>query len=104
MTIVSLRKPQVQARGEGYADSGTRAVGAEAGDPFGLADAIAAVIDAPVTIEERSTRVLAYSARQERGDEVRVATIMRRHVPDDVNAHFRRHGVFHTARLAPDAG
>ncbi|WP_328390471.1 helix-turn-helix domain-containing protein [Streptomyces sp. NBC_00400] len=98
--VVSLLRAVLDS--EGYADSGTRAVGAEAGDLFGLADAIAAVIDAPVTIEDRSSRVLAYSARQERGDEARVATIMGRHVPDDVNAHFRRHGVFH--RIAQDTG
>lgn len=98
--VVSLLRAVLDS--ESHADSGTRAVGAEAGDLFGLADAIAAVIDAPVTIEDRSSRVLAYSARQERGDEARVATIMGRHVPDDVNAHFRRHGVFH--RIAQDTG
>ncbi|MGI5255700.1 PucR family transcriptional regulator [Streptomyces angustmyceticus] len=98
--VVSLLRAVLDS--ESHADSGSRAVGAEAGDLFGLADAIAAVIDAPVTIEDRSSRVLAYSARQERGDEARVATIMGRHVPDDVNAHFRRHGVFH--RIAQDTG
>ncbi|MFE7329588.1 PucR family transcriptional regulator [Streptomyces sp. NPDC057565] len=67
---------------------------AEAADLFDLADAIANIIDAPVTIEDRSSRVLAYSTRQERDDEARVATIMGRHVPDEVNAHYRRHGVF----------
>ncbi|MEU8995487.1 helix-turn-helix domain-containing protein [Streptomyces caniferus] len=98
--VVSLLRAVLDS--EGHADSGTQAVGAEAGDLFGLADAIAAVIDAPVTIEDRGSRVLAYSARQERGDEARVATIMGRHVPDDVNAHFRRHGVFH--KIAQDTG
>ncbi|MBL1097392.1 PucR family transcriptional regulator [Streptomyces coffeae] len=73
---------------------------AEAGDLFGVADAIARIIDAPVTIEDRSSRVLAYSTRQERSDEARVATIMGRHAPEDVNEHFRRHGVFR--RIAQD--
>lgn len=90
--VVSLLRAVLDS--EGYADSGAGAACGEAGDLFGLADAIAAVIDAPVTIEDRSSRVLAYSARQERGDEARVATIMGRGVPDEVNAHFRRHGVF----------
>ncbi|MGW2006497.1 PucR family transcriptional regulator [Streptomyces nigrescens] len=98
--VVSLLRAVLDS--EGYVDSGSGTAGAEAGDLFGLADAIAAVIDAPVTIEDRSSRVLAYSARQERGDEARVATIMGRHVPDEVNAHFRRYGVFH--KIAQDTG
>jgi hypothetical protein len=62
-------------------------------DLFRLADA-AAVIDAPVTIEDANSRVLAYSARQDRTDPARVSTIMGRRVPDDVLARFRSRGVF----------
>ncbi|HEX3649553.1 MAG TPA: helix-turn-helix domain-containing protein [Pseudonocardiaceae bacterium] len=64
------------------------------GDLFRLADAVASVIDAPVTIEDASSRVLAYSARQDRTDPARVSTIMGRRVPDDVLARFRSRGVF----------
>lgn len=64
------------------------------GDLFRLADAAAAVVDAPVTIEDANSRVLAYSARQDRTDPARVATIMGRRVPDDVLARFRSRGVF----------
>ncbi|MBA8926419.1 hypothetical protein BC739_003618 [Kutzneria viridogrisea] len=64
------------------------------GDLFRLADAIAAVVDAPVTIEDANSRVLAYSARQDRTDPARVSTIMGRRVPDDVLARFRSRGVF----------
>jgi len=64
------------------------------GDLFRLADAAAAVIDAPVTIEDANSRVLAYSARQDRTDPARVSTIMGRRVPDDVLARFRSRGVF----------
>jgi hypothetical protein len=64
------------------------------GDLFRLADAAAAVVDAPVTIEDANSRVLAYSARQDRTDPARVSTIMGRRVPDDVLARFRSRGVF----------
>lgn len=64
------------------------------GDLFQLADAVAAVVDAPVTIEDPNSRVLAYSARQELTDPARVATIMGRRIPDDVLARFRSRGVF----------
>lgn len=64
------------------------------GDLFQLADAAAAVVDAPVTIEDANSRVLAYSARQDRTDPARISTIMGRRVPDDVLARFRSRGVF----------
>ena len=64
------------------------------GDLFRLADAAAAVVDAPVTIEDANSRVLAYSARQDRTDSARVSTIMGRRVPDEVLARFRSRGVF----------
>lgn len=64
------------------------------GDLFRLADAAAAVVDAPVTIEDANSRVLAYSARQDRTDSARISTIMGRRVPDDVLARFRSRGVF----------
>ena len=47
------------------------------------------MVDAPVTIEDANSRVLAYSARQELTDPARVATIMGRRMPDDVLARFR---------------
>ncbi len=63
-------------------------------DLFALADAVAAVVDAPVTIEDAHNRVLAYSARQDRTDPARLSTIIGRHVPDDVLYQFRAKGVF----------
>ncbi|APU17253.1 helix-turn-helix domain-containing protein [Actinoalloteichus fjordicus] len=68
--------------------------GAAAGDLFTLADVVAAIVDAPVTIEDAQSRVVAYSARQDRTDPARVATIMGRRVPNDVLARFRSRGVF----------
>ncbi|MFE9204401.1 PucR family transcriptional regulator [Micromonospora sp. NPDC007230] len=61
---------------------------------FALADATAAIVDAPVTIEDAQYRVLAYSSRQDRTDPARVSTIVGRRVPGDVIAHFRSRGVF----------
>jgi len=68
--------------------------GLGSGDLFRLADAVAAVVDAPVTIEDTNSRVLAYSARQDLTDSARVSTIMGRRIPDDVLAKFRSRGVF----------
>ncbi|MHA6627399.1 PucR family transcriptional regulator [Pseudonocardia sichuanensis] len=64
------------------------------GELFALADAAAAILDAPVTIEDAQSRVLAYSGRQESTDPARVSTIVGRRVPEPVLAHFRARGVF----------
>ncbi|MEU1841810.1 PucR family transcriptional regulator [Micromonospora chersina] len=61
---------------------------------FALADATAAIVDAPVTIEDAQYRVIAYSSRQDRTDPARVSTIVGRRVPGEVIAHFRSRGVF----------
>ncbi|GAB3277291.1 PucR family transcriptional regulator [Parasphingorhabdus pacifica] len=63
-------------------------------DLFRLADAAADVVDAPVTIEDARSQVLAYSARQDLTDPARVSTIMGRRQPDDVLAKFRERGTF----------
>lgn len=63
-------------------------------DLFALAEQIEEAIDAPVTIEDADSRVLAYSSRQDDTDEARVSTIIGRRVPREVRAHFRAHGVF----------
>ncbi|GAA4885900.1 helix-turn-helix domain-containing protein [Saccharopolyspora cebuensis] len=63
-------------------------------DLFRLADAVAEVVDAPVTIEDARSQVLAYSARQDMIDPARVSTIMGRGQPADVLAKFRARGTF----------
>ncbi|MEV0612382.1 helix-turn-helix domain-containing protein [Nonomuraea sp. NPDC050404] len=52
------------------------------GDLFALANAVCALLDAPVTIEDRSSRVLAYSGRQDEADQGRVETVLGRQVPE----------------------
>ena len=56
--------------------------GVPVGDLFSLANAIADLVDAPVTIEDRSSRVLAFSRRQDEADPGRVATILGQQVPE----------------------
>ncbi|WP_427893423.1 PucR family transcriptional regulator [Kribbella sp. GL6] len=68
--------------------------GIPAGDLFALANAIAALLDAPITIEDPSTRVLAFSGRQESADPSRVQTILSRQVPREYTRILRDRGVF----------
>ncbi len=64
------------------------------GDLFEMADRVSAVLGAPVTIEDASSRVLAYSSGQDGVDAARTSTIVGRQVPREVRAHFRALGVF----------
>ncbi|NUS02380.1 MAG: PucR family transcriptional regulator, partial [Nonomuraea sp.] len=66
-----------------------------AGDLFALANATAALIDGPVTVEDRNGRVLAFSSRQDEGDEARIATILERQVPYDKLRILEERGAFH---------
>ncbi|NGN91738.1 PucR family transcriptional regulator [Nocardioides sp. KC13] len=68
-------------------------------DLFDMADKIGALLEAPVTIEDAASRVLAYSTGQEDVDQARMSTIVGRRVPREVRNHFRSVGVFrHLAR------
>jgi DNA-binding PucR family transcriptional regulator len=66
--------------------------GLPSGDLFALANAIAALLDAPITIEDRNSRILAFSAGQDEADAPRIETILERQVPERY------------ARLLVDAG
>lgn len=83
------------AGGEGFA-------GADPGDLFSVANIVADLIDAPVTIEDPRSRVLAFSGRQEEADEARVATILGREVPGDYRRRLREMGAFR--RLSHERG
>lgn len=63
-------------------------------DLFHVADRISALLGAPVTIEDASSHVLAYSRGQSDIDDARTATIVGRRVPREVRDHFRSLGVF----------
>jgi hypothetical protein len=69
-------------------------LGLPSGDLFAVANAIAALINAPITIEDRSSRVLAFSGRQEEADASRVETILGRQVPERYEQLLTERGVF----------
>jgi hypothetical protein len=68
--------------------------GLPAGDLFALANAIAALVDAPVTIEDRNSRVLAFSGRQDEADQGRIETVLGRQVPERYWKMLSERGVF----------
>ena len=68
--------------------------GLPSGDLFAVANAIAALLDAPITIEDRSSRVLAFSGRQEEADASRAETIVGRQVPVRYSKVLTELGVF----------
>lgn len=77
--------------GEARADS---LGGIPSGDLFALANAISSLISAPVTIEDRSSRVLAFSDGQQHVDPGRVKTIIGRRVPARITQVLTERGVF----------
>ncbi|MEO9322044.1 helix-turn-helix domain-containing protein [Nocardioides sp. C4-1] len=68
--------------------------GLPSGDLFAVANAVAALLDAPITIEDRSSRVLAFSERQGEADPSRVETILGRQVPERYARILSERGVF----------
>jgi len=68
--------------------------GLPSGDLFAVANAIASLLDAPITIEDRSSRVLAFSGRQDEADPSRVETILGRQVPERYARILTERGVF----------
>ncbi|WP_370948459.1 PucR family transcriptional regulator [Amycolatopsis sp. cg5] len=68
--------------------------GLPSGDLFALANAVSALVGAPVTIEDRGCRVLAFSGGQEETDPPRIATILGRQVPAHLARNLEENGVF----------
>ena len=62
-------------------------------DLFAVANALAAALEAPITIEDNQSRLLAYSALQGEVDVARAATILGHRVPDSFRREVRRLGV-----------
>ncbi|WP_234031498.1 PucR family transcriptional regulator [Lentibacillus cibarius] len=61
--------------------------------PEGLADRIAEILECPITIEDANHRIISYSKHDKNVDEARIATIMRRSVPEDVITSLWESGV-----------
>jgi hypothetical protein len=77
------------------ASTGRGPGGAPVGDLFALANAVAAMVGGPVTIEDPRSTVLAYSSLEEGDiDDARRATILGRRVPDEWVRRLREDGVF----------
>ncbi|SEM29997.1 PucR family transcriptional regulator [Streptacidiphilus jiangxiensis] len=68
--------------------------GVPSGDLFALANAVSTLLDAPITIEDRRQRILAFSGRQDEADASRVATILARQVPEGYVRILESRGVF----------
>ena len=76
--------------------------GMPSGDLFALANAISALLDAPVTIEDRQSMVLAFSGRQDEADPSRIATILGRQVPQRFTELLDDAGVFNDLYRSKD--
>ncbi len=63
-------------------------------DLFALADSLAGATGGAVIIEDRLSRVLAYSRRQQHADPARVATIVERQTPKQLRSLFDSRGVY----------
>lgn len=68
--------------------------GDPAEDLFGLAEAVSAMVDAAVTIEDTNSRVLAFSGGQVEADPGRHDTILGRRVPAELLRQLEERGVF----------
>lgn len=63
-------------------------------DLFAVANSIAELIGAPVTIEDQDTIVFAYSGGEQAVDEARIGTILSRQVPLEFRTALAKAGVF----------
>ncbi|QFG68456.1 PucR family transcriptional regulator [Ornithinimicrobium pratense] len=68
--------------------------GLPSGDLFSVANAIGSLLGAPITIEDRSSKVLAFSGAQDEADPSRIETILGRQVPERFAALLAERGVF----------
>ncbi|MFE3903719.1 PucR family transcriptional regulator [Streptomyces sp. NPDC059153] len=76
------------------ASGGGLLAGMPAEDSFALANAIGSLLDAPITIEDRDSQILAFSDRQNEADQTRIETILGRGVPQHARLAQERAGVF----------
>jgi len=91
--LAALLRELLGEHGLGPAEAETLA-GVPAGDLFALANAVGALVDAPVTIEDRNSRLLAFSGRQDEADESRIETVLGRQVPERYMRRLEELGVY----------
>ncbi|MCD4524521.1 helix-turn-helix domain-containing protein [Nocardioides sp. cx-173] len=92
--VAELVRTMVDADDESGPEGVAGLAGVVGGDLFTLANAVSALLDSPITIEDRHSRVLAFSGRQDEADESRIETILGRQVPEEYVAVFEQRGVF----------
>lgn len=63
-------------------------------DLFALANVVSSLLDAPITIEDRNSQVLAFSSGQDDADQARYDTIIGRKVPANFTRAYHAQGVF----------
>ncbi|MEF2978523.1 PucR family transcriptional regulator [Subtercola sp. YIM 133946] len=66
----------------------------DTGDLSSIADALATLLDAPITIEDLNSRIIAFSSDQNRGDQARKESVLGHRVPDHVTDMMRSQGFF----------
>lgn len=76
--------------------------GLPSGDLFAVANAISSLLGAPVTIEDRNSRVLAFSSRQDEADPPRIETILERQVPEHYTQMLMDSGFFKRLHSSED--
>jgi len=86
----------------GHTGGRDRAGGVPPGDLFATADAVATLIGGPVTVEDRQSRLLAYSGSQGEADSVWSETVVARRVPERIVERLRALDV--PRRLHGDSG
>ena len=91
--MVTLLESLLSGAEVGNVDSETLG-GLPSGDLFAVANAIESLLDAPVTIEDRNSRILAFSGRQDEADPSRIETIIGRQVPERFATFLADRGVF----------
>jgi hypothetical protein len=72
------------------------------GDLFQLASEVSALVDAPITIENTTGGVLAFSPGQEDTDDGRVRAILRRQVPEQYQQMLTEKGAFRELSQSTD--
>jgi DNA-binding PucR family transcriptional regulator len=93
--VAALLRSLLAVDDVGGVDDDTESLaGFPAGDLFAVANAVAALLDSPVTIEDRSSRVLAFSGNQDEADSGRIETILGRQVPEKYRRMLESRGVF----------
>jgi sugar diacid utilization regulator len=69
-------------------------VGDSESDLFALANSIAVLVHGPVTIEDTSSRIVAFSANQDKADDARKESVLGLQVPETYSSTLQKRGAF----------